>query len=318
MENETSLTPTQQASRSQVTTYQAIIENMESWLAGQLGESTIAMYRRDVNAYQRYAEETGQNALEPFTLMNWRDNLVLTTSMSPNTINRMLAAVKRTIKQAAKRNVVSAATALAFKEIDGVQVKALKSRLKRNGRTRIEPEDMRELCETPDSDSLIDRRNRALLATMASSGLRASEVASLTQEQIRKTGDGYILQIIGKTDIEPRDAHLSTEAYIKIMEWLQARPIASPYVFTAFDGRGKRLTNRAISETAIWQIVKKYARENELKNVKPHDFRRFVGTQLAARDIRKAQLALGHKNIETTARHYVLDKIKPGETDNLY
>lgn len=302
----------------QITTYQGIIDNMGSWLAGQLGESTIAMYRRDVNAYQKYAEETNQNALEPLTLMNWRDHLVLTTTMSPNTINRMLAAVKRTIKQAAKRNVVIAPIALAFKEIDGVQVKALKNRLQRNRRTRIEPDEMRELCETPDSNSLIDQRNRALLATMASSGLRASEVANLTQEQIKKSGDGYILQIIGKTDIEPRDAHLSAEAYAKVMEWLQARPVPSPYVFTSFDGRGKRLTGRAISETAVWQIVKKYSVQNNLKNVKPHDFRRFVGTQLAARDIRKAQLALGHKSIETTARHYVLDKITPGETDNLY
>jgi integrase len=52
--------------------------------------------------------------------------------------------------------------------------------------------------------------------------------------------------------------------------------------------------------------------------VKPHDFRRFVGTQLAAKDIRKAQLALGHKSIEVTARHYVLDELKVGLTDNLY
>ena len=61
-----------------------------------------------------------------------------------------------------------------------------------------------------------------------------------------------------------------------------------------------------ISEVTVWNIVK------------PHDFRRFVGTQLAAKDIRKAQKALGHKSIEVTARHYVLDELEVGLTDHLY
>lgn len=307
------------AAQQQVTTYSGVIDNMGNWLAGQLTESTIEMYRRDVKVYQQYADDTEQDALNPHTLGNWRDSLVLDTTMSPNTINRMLAAVKRTIRQAANKEVVSQPVAQAFKETEGVQVKALKGRLQKNRRVRIEPEEMRQICDAPDGDTLIDARDRALLATMASSGLRASEISTLTPEQIRKQDDGYIIQVIGKTDIEPRDAHLSTEAYALITEWLKGRNIASPYIFTAFSGRGEsRLTDRNMSETAIWKVVKKYGRKRKTPTIKPHDFRRFVGTQLAERDIRKAQLALGHKSIETTARHYVLDKLKPGETDNLY
>ncbi len=47
-------------------------------------------------------------------------------------------------------------------------------------------------------------------------------------------------------------------------------------------------------------------------------FRHFVGTQLAKRDIRKAQKALGHKRIDTTAQHYVLDELEEGLTADLY
>jgi hypothetical protein len=43
-----------------------------------------------------------------------------------------------------------------------------------------------------------------------------------------------------------------------------------------------------------------------------------VGTQRAKRDSRKAQKALGHKRIDTTAQHYVLDELEEGLTDNLY
>jgi len=57
--------------------------------------------------------------------------------------------------------------------------------------------------------------------------------------------------------------------------------------------------------------VQKYACQVGLVHVNPHDFRRFVGTELAKRDLRQAQ-------IETTARHDVLDTLEGGLTDGLY
>jgi len=58
---------------------------------------------------------------------------------------------------------------------------------------------------------------------------------------------------------------------------------------------------RPMHLSAAWRTVQKYARRISLAHVKPHDCRRFVGTELAKRDIRLAQKALGHKRIETTA-----------------
>lgn len=128
----------------------------------------------------------------------------------------------------------------------------------------------------------------------------------------------YIVSVIGKKDIDPRDAHLSPEAYTAIMDWIAARPVISDAIFTSFEGRGQRCSIKAMSETAVWLIVTHYAELVGLGHVKPHDFRRFVGTQLAAEDIRKAQKALGHKSIEITSRHYVLDTLEPGATDHLF
>ncbi len=67
----------------------------------------------------------------------------------------------------------------------------------------------------------------------------------------------------------------------------------------------------------MWNIIKRYAAMCDLQHINPHDFRRFVGTQLAAQDIRKAQKALGHASIEVTAKHYVLDELEIGLTDPL-
>lgn len=230
----------------------------------------------------------------------------------------MLSAVKRIMAEAAIQGYLSHEDASAFEQITGVKTAALKDRIKRNARVRIEPSDMRTVCELPELQRLIGLRDSALLATLASSGLRVSELVTLTHSQIRAKGKGYIVMVRGKNDVEAREAPLSREAYRLIQTWLEARPIASDYIFTAFDGRGARLSERPISPTATWTIVRKYAVAAGLENVKPHDFRRFVGTQLARTNIRNAQKALGHKRLETTARHYVLDELEAGLTDDLY
>ncbi len=286
-------------------------------LAGQLAPSSIAMYQRDFTAYLRFAGSLHES-IRSATLARWRTLLAQDTNMSPNTINRMLSAVKRVIREAATQGYVNHEIAAAFEQIAGVKVVAMKDRIKSNARVRIEPEEMRAVCETPAKDDLIGLRDTALLATLASSGLRVSELADLTKTQIKRQKGGYLLSVRGKNDVDFRKAPLSQEAYGHIQSWLTARPVDSPYIFTAFDGRGERLTDRPLSTEAIWQTVRKYTQNAGMDAIKPHDFRRFVGTELARKDIRQAQKALGHKRIETTARHYILDELEVGLTDNLY
>lgn len=277
----------------------------------------MAMYKRDFVAYLDFAG-TFEQAIRAPNLARWRTHLAQETSKSPNTINRMLSAVKRLMREGAIQGYLTSNAAAEFNLVSGVKAVALKERTKDNARVRIEPEEMRQLCSSPDSSELIGLRDNALLATLASGALRVSELSGLTQQQIRQKGQGYILLIRGKNDLMYRDAPLSREAYGHIQAWLAERPVKSDYIFTAFDGRGKRVTDRPLSSVAVWKIVRKYSLENGLTDVKPHDFRRFVGTQLARENIRTAQKALGHKQIETTARHYVLDELEVGVTDNLY
>lgn len=291
---------------------------LEHLLAGQVGASSIAMYKRDVAAYQKFCTASGYVALHPQSLALWRDALVLSGKMSPNTINRMMSAVKRLVKEASVREMIDPGLRLQFNDVPGVKLKAMKANLKKHSRTRISQEDMRRLCETPDKTTLLGLRDRAMLAVLASSGIRCSELASLTLAQIEKRDGGYILHVCGKTDTEYRDAAISQEAITLVHAWLAARPIASDAIFTSFSTRAAYPTDKVISETGVWLAVQKYARRCGLEHVKPHDFRRFVGTQLAKTDIRKAQKVLGHKSIEVTARHYVLDDLEVGLTDNLY
>ncbi len=286
-------------------------------LAGQLAPSSIAMYQRDFTAYAAFAGSAAA-LLDAATLARWRTHLAQETAMSPNTINRMLSAVKRLLREAAAQGYIPHEVAAAFDSVSGVKAAALKERIKEHARVRIEPSAMRTMCDEPAAERLIGLRDAALLSTLASSGLRVSEAAGLKQAQVRAKSGGYVLLVRGKNDVEYREAPLSREAHGHISAWLAARPLASDYIFTAFDGRGERVTARPMSAVAVWRVVRKYADGAGLTAVKPHDFRRFVGTQLARTNLRMAQKALGHKRLETTARHYILDELEVGLTDGLY
>ena len=239
----------------------------------------------------------------------------------------MVSAVKRVVKEAAAQGYITHETAAAFSQVAGVKPSAMRERTRPNNRTRITPEQMRAMLDIADTTRLVGLRDAALLATLASSGLRVSELVALQVGNIvtTKSRGGKVAYkltgVMGKGQLQGRDAALSVEAYNRIMVWIDARPIMSDFIFTQINagtaGNVTEPTAAPITPEAAWKAIVKYAKRAGLEHVKPHDFRRFVGTQLAAKDIRQAQKALGHKSIETTARHYVLDELEAGLTDNL-
>jgi integrase/recombinase XerD len=166
----------------------------------------------------------------------------------------------------------------------------------------------------------------ALLLTLATVGLRISEAVTLQQSQLEWGTDddgkhGWMVHVAGKGQADAKPRAMGKEAKQAIDTWLAARTalgIGSPYIFTCFAGRGDRNpSDKPITRQSAWEMVQRYATAVGLKHIKPHDFRRYVGTQLAKRDIRLAQNQPGHKRIETTAQNYVLDGVRLGVTDDL-
>ncbi len=74
-----------------------------------------------MRTYLRFAQ-TPAAVLDAATLARWRAHLAANTTLSPHTINRMLAAVKRLIKEAAIQGQLDQDTAKAFAQIGGASV----------------------------------------------------------------------------------------------------------------------------------------------------------------------------------------------------
>jgi integrase/recombinase XerD len=291
-------------------------------LASRVSRRTLAEYRYDATRYLAFCAEMDLTPLDADALRTWRNHMVDASGLSPNTMNRRLATVKRLAKASAILKRLPAATAHEFALVENAQLAPLRHRLRADARVKLTPADVRALVDAPNPRLLLGRRDRALLATLAGSGCRIGEAVQLQTDHILRVAGGFMIEVLGKGQAKPRLAPLSLEAHDAIARWLRdrARHVDAPHLFTGFKGpRGKESpVARPLSAWAGWHVVRKYAEQAGLPQVKPHDFRRFVGTQLAKKDLRAAQLALGHKRLETTARHYVLDELEPGLTDGLY
>lgn len=184
----------------------------------------------------------------------------------------------------------------------------------------LSAQQMRQLCDAPDPQTLLGLRDRALLATLASSGCSVAEVVQLTEAQIVDAFPLYIEVPPGKL-LLARQAPLSQEARERIAAWLAERPVASRYVFTRFGGRGAaaRAAAEPMSRTSAWRLVQRYAAQVGLSGVGPQALRRFVGCELARRrGLRLAQQVLGHRRIASTAQQCLGEEAEGGVTDGLY
>jgi len=164
-------------------------------LEGRVAPRTVKEYSDDATYYLRYCTFYADLALNPNTLRNWRQHLVTHTSLSPATINRRLNAIKTLVKESAALGHIDRQLAYDFSLVERVQIAPLRDRLKPTTRFLLTPEQVRTLCRQPDPTTMSGLRDRSMLLTLATSGLRLSEAASLQVDDIVPMGKGYTLEV---------------------------------------------------------------------------------------------------------------------------
>src|SRR3989344_4989100 len=160
-----------------------------------------------------------------------------------------------------------------------------------------------------EKNQLIALRDMAILQTLFSTGLRVSELASLTKSKINLNKAEFSIR--GKGD-KVRVVFLSAEAIDSIKDYLAARKDKSPALFVAH--KQKKTVEKQIAEMdeseaqsltprSVQRIIKKYARSAGItKDITPHTLRHSFATDLLQNgsDIRAVQEMLGHSSITTT------------------
>lgn len=176
-------------------------------------------------------------------------------------------------------------------------------RTPRKGRTLphfLSAEDLGRLFQAPSPDEPMGLRDRAILETMYSAGLRVSEVVGLDDADL--DFDAEILRVRGKGRRE-RLAPVGSYALRAIQRWLGVRKLntgqkqteTTPVFVNKF---GRRLTTRSVA-----RMLEKHLKRTGLDaRTSPHSLRHSFATHLLDRgaDIRSVQELLGHKSLTTT------------------
>lgn len=155
-----------------------------------------------------------------------------------------------------------------------------------------------KLLEAPPADSLSGLRDRAILETLYSSGLRVSELVGSNIPDIDFIAEA--VKVRGKGKIE-RLAPLGRPAIMAIRRYLEKRDqelkvVDRKVVFA--NKFGGRLTARSV-QRMVARYMKQVSSQN---NLSPHTLRHTFATHLlsAGADLRAVQELLGHKSIATT------------------
>jgi integrase/recombinase XerC len=167
------------------------------------------------------------------------------------------------------------------------------------------------LVEAPEGDSLTAWRDRAILETFYSSGLRISELAGLTHEGL-ELANGTV-RVIGKGNKE-RLVPLGDKAASAMLEYLNACRANGIHAARSdqpvfVNARGEGLAVRTIR-----RVVEKYRKATGVKGrLTPHTLRHTFATHMLAggADLRSIQEMLGHASLSTTQKytHVNLDQL---------
>ncbi len=168
-------------------------------------------------------------------------------------------------------------------------------------------DDARRLMEDPRSSEKIDLRDRAVLETLYSTGIRASELVGMNREDIDQ-GD-RLIRIRGKGRKE-RVVPIGQKALDAINIYIREKHPAGNEPSAVFSGpSGKRLTVRTVQ-----RILENHRKKLGLRQkASPHTLRHSFATHMleSGADLRAIQELLGHASLSTTQRytHLNLDSL---------
>ena len=169
--------------------------------------------------------------------------------------------------------------------------------------------ELKRLRAAPDTKNIEGKRDKAILELLFSTGLRISELCSLSIDDVDLTRDEFSVR--GKGD-KVRVVFLSDDARVALQDYLKARKDMDDALFVRYGRKMNDGGDLRLSPRAVQRLLKKYAAEAGItRKVTPHVIRHSFATDLLQNgaDIRSVQALLGHASINTTQVYtHVTDK----------
>jgi integrase/recombinase XerD len=276
------------------------LTNYQSFLKFErnLTDNSVEAYISDIKKLQIYAESKGleletlaQQDIEDF-LCGLRD-----VGISPTSQKRILVGVRSFYKFLRLEGIL---------EVDPTELIDA-PKLGEHLPTVLSLQEVDAMIAATDPSTCDGQRNRAILETLYSCGLRVSELTDLrisnifeNERYILVFGKGRKQRIVPISDSALREIH----NYFQFRYELDVKPGFQDYVFLNRFGR-------ALSRMMVFNIVKRYAQEAGIqKEISPHTMRHTFATHLleGGANLRAIQMMLGHEQISTTEIYTKVDR----------
>jgi len=207
-------------------------------------------------------------------------------SLKKLTQSYYVIAIRNFLKYLARRDI----KALAAEKIELPKIPSRQIEI-------LEYNDLERLLAAPKGDGLRALRDKAILETFFSTGLRLSELCALNRTIDLRRGE---ISVRGKGD-KLRVVFVADSAKQAIQKYLAKRSDAEEALFISIDKSGKVIGR--ITARAVQRLIALRAREAGIpKRVHAHELRHSFATDLLMNgaDLRSVQELLGHSNISTT------------------
>ncbi|HSX42312.1 MAG TPA: tyrosine-type recombinase/integrase [Candidatus Saccharimonadales bacterium] len=266
---------------------------------------TIASYGRYLHRFEAWAEDQKLTEAEQVTAEDVEEfGRSLThgdsATQSKKTQNYYLIAIRALLKYLINRDVaVMSPEKITLAKTPERQVEFL------------DADELASLRDVIPNLTLSDKRDRAAISLLFSTGLRVSELVSLKRNQISlKSGEFAVAGKGGKV----RPVFVGSVARDDLSDYISTRADANPYLFIRHYKNPDLDTKRKspLTSRSVQRILNHWAKLAGIdKPVSPHKLRHSFATDLLRNgaDLRSVQALLGHSSITTTQVYtHITDK----------
>lgn len=255
---------------------------------------TIKSYSEDLSSFQDYLVDrvgaVSSLAALDITILRGFVAYLHECNYSRPTLARRLACLRTFFRYCCREQLIASNPAKAL-------------RTPRAGRKLphfLTTEQIVTLLESPPANEPLGLRDRAILETLYSAGLRVAELVGLNLNDWNRDAD--VIRVLGKGRKE-RIAPIGRHAALALQRWIEVRepsPKAhgSHHEAMFLNKNGTRITTRSIG-----RMLEKYLQLTGLEKITtPHTLRHTFATHLldGGADLRSVQELLGHKSLTTT------------------
>jgi site-specific recombinase XerD len=275
--------------------YQAAADEYIGWLQLEANRSpnTVRAYQGELRRLAGFLASRGHSlAMEDLRHEDLRayQRHLATTLKSPASRARALVAIRSWLRWLARERLMENDLS------NGITLPKLEQRLPKP----LPADELARLLGSLPAQSPIEKRDRALVHFLLSTGCRISEALQLERNDVPRQGDRVI--VTGK-GAKQRAVYLTTDAKAAVDDYLQARTDTCLALFVNYDRSMADDRERRLTPAGARHIVNRLRKELGAWSFRsPHVARHTTATSLlevTGGDVRLVQEVLGHANLNT-------------------